>query len=385
MKLTSRAPVALITAVLAASMSPVAAAATSAQPAISAHAQTTPAAWKAVSVPSSVTSPAQLAGVAATSASSAWAVGADALTPAGTGTPLILHWNGTTWSPAALSGVSGPGGLTSVAAASPRDAWAAGTDSSGAVVLHWNGKKWSTVSFPDQATASVLSVAVAPDGTAWLAGGIPNSSGRPQLLVEQWNGKAWHVVNTGLSGGALVAVRVSASGDVFIAGTSSATSTNNLVAYEHGGTWTSLPAAPLDSVADVLGVSGSDVWVAGLFLSTTPGSSPAEVCNWNGSTWSTVSVPSAGQALSISPDDSGQPQWVGTSTNTDPASTLYSYYDGTSWSDVSGAAALTGVFEAYTVTAHIPGTNATWAVGGTADLNSQGNPVPASPVIEYNP
>jgi hypothetical protein len=383
MKLISRASVAVTTAVLAASIAPVAAAAA---PAVSAASRAaTPAAWQAVPVPSSVTSPAQLAGVAAASASAAWAVGAEALTPAGTGTPLILHWNGKSWSTVALSGVSGPGGLTSVAAASPRDAWAAGTGKSGAVVLHWNGKKWSAVSFPDQATATVASLAVGPGGTAWLAGGIPNSSGRPQLLVEEWNGKAWHVVNTGLSGGALVSVRVSASGDVFVAGTSSPTSTNNLVAYEHGGTWTSLPPAPLDSVADVLGVSGSDVWVAGLFLSRTPGSSPAEVCNWNGSSWSTVSIPSAGQALSISPDASGQPQWAGTTTSTDPASTLYSYYDGTSWSNVSGAAALTGAFEAYTVTAHIPGTNATWAVGGSASLNSAGNPAPASPLIEYNP
>ena len=332
-----------------------------------------------------MTSPAQLAGVAAASASAAWAVGADAVTPAGTGTPLILHWNGTSWSAVALSGVSGPGGLTSVAAASPRDAWAVGTDSAGAIVLHWNGRKWYTVSFPDQATATLSSVAVGPHGTAWMVGGYPDSSGRPQLLVEEWNGKAWHVVNTGLSGGALVAVRVSASGDVFVAGTSSPTSTNNLVADEHDGIWTSLPAAPLDSVANVLGVSGSDVWVAGLFLSTTPGSTPAKICNWNGSTWSTVSIPSAGQALSISPDDSGQPQWVGVTTNIDPASTLYSHYDGTSWSNVPGATALTGVFEGYTVTAHIPGTNATWAVGGSASLNSAGNPVPASPIIEYNP
>jgi len=305
------------------------------------------------------------------------------MTPAGTGTPLILHWNGTSWSPAALSGVSGPGGLTSVAAASPRDAWAVGTDSSGAVVLHWNGKKWYTVSFPDQATAIVSSVAVAPDGTAWLAGGVPNSSGDYQSLVEEWNGNAWRVVNTGLDGGALSLVRVAASGDVFVAGPG--VTSNNLVAYEHGGTWTSLPAPPLDSVNDVLAVSGTDVWAVGLFLTTTTGSTPAEICNWNGSTWSTVSVFSAGQALSISPDASGQPQWVGLTTNTDPASTLYSYYDGSSWSNVSGATALTGAFEGYTVTAHIPGTNATWAVGGSVGLDSVGNPVPASPIIEYNP
>jgi hypothetical protein len=378
MKVTSRAPAVITAAVLAASVVPSAAAAASAAPA-----QATPAAWQAVSVPSSVTSPANLNDVSAASASAAWAVGADAETAADTGTPLILRWNGTRWSKVALSGVPMPGVLTSVAAASASDAWAVGTDQSGAVVLHWNGSTWCKVSFPDQATAIVSSVAVATDGTAWLAAGIPNSSGIYQSLVEEWNGKAWHVVNTGLNGGALSVVRVSASGDVFVAGPG--TTSNNLVAYEHNGTWTSLPGPPIDAVQDMLGVSGSDVWVAGLELGQT--SEEAEVCNWNGSTWTAVNAPAnvGGLALSISPDDSGQPQWVGAEAGVNPTTTLYAYYNGTSWSNVSGATQLSGVFNAYTVTAHVPGTNATWAVGGTASLNSVGNPVPVSPIIEYNP
>ncbi len=376
MKLVLPASVALAAALLAANAAPSAAA-----PA--APAQATPAAWQVVPVPSSVTSPANLAGVSAASTSAAWAVGADAETALDTGTPLILRWNGTRWSKAALSGIPGPGYLTSVAAASASDAWAVGTDKSGAVVLHWNGRNWCKVSFPGQATAIVSSVAVEPDGTAWLAAGLPNSSGIYQSLVEEWNGKAWHVVNTGLDGGALSVVRVSASGDVFVAG--SGITSNNIVAYEHDGTWVSLPGPPLDAVQDMLGDSGSDVWVVGLELSQT--SEEAEVCNWNGSTWTAVNAPAnvGGLALSISPDDSGQPQWVGAEAGVNPATTLYAYYNGSSWSNVSGATQLSGVFNAYTVTAHVPGTNATWAVGGSAGLDSVGNPVPVSPIIEYNP
>jgi hypothetical protein len=39
-----------------------------------------------------------LVGVTATSATSAWAAG-DYSTPAGQPRTLIMHWNGTTWSP----------------------------------------------------------------------------------------------------------------------------------------------------------------------------------------------------------------------------------------------------------------------------------------------
>jgi hypothetical protein len=39
---------------------------------------------------------------------------------------------------------------------------------------------------------------------------------------------------------------------------------------------------------------------------------------------------------------------------------------------------------AFTVTAHIPGTNATWAVGGSAVFASQGT-MPVSAIIEFNP
>jgi hypothetical protein len=362
-------------ALLAASAVPAAAAAAT-------PAQSTPAAWQAVALPSSVIEPATLGSVSAASHSDAWAVGADAETSLQSGTPLILHWDGKDWSAVPLSGVPGPGYLAWVSAASASDAWASGIDAAGTVLLHWNGKKWSNVSFPYQATATVPSLAVERDGTAWLAGGYPNASGIYQPLVEEWNGTAWHVVNTGLSGGSLGVVRVSASGDVFVAGVG--TDGSNQVAYEQDGTWTSLPAPPITSVVDMLGVSASDVWVAGLSLSLTVG--PAEVCNWDGSTWTTVTAPAnAGQALSISPDKAGQPQWLGAETGVDPSAPEYAHYNGTSWSNVSGATDLTGVYGAATVTAHIPGTNATWAVGGSVNLNSEGEPVPVSAYIEYNP
>src|ERR1035441_6029985 len=68
-----------------------------------------------------------LGGVAATSASSAWAVGARADAD-GNSKPVILRWNGTAWKqvPSPDLGPPVPAGLDGVAATSADSAWAVG-------------------------------------------------------------------------------------------------------------------------------------------------------------------------------------------------------------------------------------------------------------------
>ena len=81
----------------------------------------------------------ELSGVAAISATNAWAVGST-----GTGKTLIVHWNGKTW-----TRVPSPGGaFHGVAATSARSAWAVGSTSNGhhssfqTLILRWNGTAW---------------------------------------------------------------------------------------------------------------------------------------------------------------------------------------------------------------------------------------------------
>ena len=99
----------------------------------------------------------QLAAVAATSASNAWAVG---VYTSGPGTPvrgMAEHWNGTTWT---LVPTLNPGGgtttynyLSGVAATSATNVWAVGwySNSAGSVLTlieHWNGTAWTQVPSP---------------------------------------------------------------------------------------------------------------------------------------------------------------------------------------------------------------------------------------------
>ncbi len=333
-------------------------------------------------MPKSVVSPASLNDVSASGPASAWAVGADAETGFRQGTPLILHWNGAAWSKVALPSVAGPGYLSSVSAGSRSSVWVLGTDKSGTVLLHWNGRRWRTVGFPGQATATVTSVAAAAHGRAWLVGSRKNGAGASEFLVERWHGEAWHVVPTGLGQGTLSRVRVSESGDVWAVGADA--NGVPLIAHDHHGTWTSIPGPAVTNLNDVLGVSASNAWAVGIIFS--PRQYEPAISHWDGSTWTTVNVPAnvITQDLSISPDISGQPQWAGAEAGINPSRTLYAYYDGTAWSRVPGGTALSGVNDAGTVTAHIPGTDATWGVGESVLLTAKGL-MPVGAIIEFNP
>ena len=90
-----------------------------------------------------------LRGVSADSGGDAWAVGYYQRHFTGApANPLIVHWNGTTWTrspsphPSSTQNV-----LSGVSAVSGSDAWAVGDyNNNGAIdvlILHWNGTTWS--------------------------------------------------------------------------------------------------------------------------------------------------------------------------------------------------------------------------------------------------
>jgi len=92
----------------------------------------------------------RLNGVSAGSATDVWAVGyyGRITAQATAGKPLILHWDGTSWTQAASPFFGTASGLDSVAALSSTDAWATGGTfhkhrSGATVIMHWNGSAWT--------------------------------------------------------------------------------------------------------------------------------------------------------------------------------------------------------------------------------------------------
>jgi hypothetical protein len=116
-----------------------------------------------------------LTGVAATSASNAWAVGFFSGNPA---RAIALHWNGTKWISVTVPDPANPEAstlLSGVTATSTRNALAAGitetTTTEQGLILRWDGTAWTQVPAPSPGTVTAPSaVAATSTGNAWLAG-----------------------------------------------------------------------------------------------------------------------------------------------------------------------------------------------------------------------
>ncbi len=119
----------------------------------------------------------------------AWAVGDRGTRPVS----LILHWNGTRWrqvpSPSPVRGSR----LWGVAAASASSAWAVGcaacAHAQKTLIVHWNGSAWRRVPSPSPAGgASLYAVTTGAGGTAWAVGSYRHS-GRREPLIVRWTGR----------------------------------------------------------------------------------------------------------------------------------------------------------------------------------------------------
>jgi hypothetical protein len=146
----------------------------------------------------------ELGAVAATSATNAWAVGDY---QNGTGTTektLIEHWNGSSWK---LQPSPNPGGaagnslLGGVAATSATNAWATGYYTGGGghgqtLILHWNGRSWKKVPSPNPGVfGNFLGGVTAISATnAWTVGNYTTSTGVIKTLILHWDGRSWKKV-----------------------------------------------------------------------------------------------------------------------------------------------------------------------------------------------
>jgi hypothetical protein len=118
--------------------------------------------------------------------------------------PLLLHWNGTTWqrftAPSVPAGHPGGGSLSFIAAtATSPGLWATGTLWTGQAppgfgvqgwLSHWNGTSWATVTVPD-AVAAIPEGVVAGAYGDYSGGGISaGPSGWPQWIIATPEGDA---------------------------------------------------------------------------------------------------------------------------------------------------------------------------------------------------
>lgn len=231
-----------------------------------------------------------LSGVAATSASNAWAVGS-----VSTGA-LLLHWNGRSWAQIAVPGSY----LVAVAASSGSNAWAVGGTSREALLLHWNGHRWTRTPAPVPARGSLSGLSVASASSAWAVGdyGFP-----ARTLILHWNGRSWTRVPSPSprpwrrAGDSLGAVTAVSARDAWATGTiTSPTSgpVRGLLLHWSGRKWTRESAGSLTGSTSSLGslaaTSASNVWTLGCACEGGPAG--GIIGHWNGRRWTRQATPS---------------------------------------------------------------------------------------------
>ncbi len=148
----------------------------------------------------------RLFSVAAIAAKDAWAVGSYA-GQSGIQT-LVEHWNGTAWSVVSSPSPSAINTLNSVVKISANDVWAAGDSTNSStpsadytpLIEHWNGTTWSVVSAVLAGSSDLVNGMAAVSSNDIIVVGDYRTSvdpGGPYFtLVEQWNGSQWKVVNS---------------------------------------------------------------------------------------------------------------------------------------------------------------------------------------------
>jgi hypothetical protein len=353
-----------------------------------------------------------LQGVSADASIDAWAVGyqTDAT---GKNQPLIEHWDGSSWSQSTSPSVNASGGeLSGVAAVSPNDVWAVGDvtvldahnqfHNQSPLIEHWNGSTWTVMSgaaIPAPSAGSsaynaLSAVAALAPNNIWAVGedNAPGQQGpgqyAMQALVEHWDGAHWSLMpaaSPNPNGNALTGIAAISASDIWAVGTGPLSSLHGCgagpsVVAEHwdGVRWTSVPVAQPSgspyqefSLASVAAVASDNVWAVGGVLSYYRGQSSAYspvIEHWNGSTWSIVSGPTNGTVsglTNIAATHTGVLMAVGQAEAANgPGATLVEQYSGSTWAVADSPSPGTLSNELKAITAISP--SDIWAVGDSA-------------------
>lgn len=210
--------------------------------------------------PNSSGGSAEITTLVESSVSDVWAGGwvSGAGTPNGY-EPLVLHWNGATWTQ--QSDASPPGSLIEwLSARSSTDVWAAGTDSDDVhgYVEHFDGHAWSLSGYNGP---SVSRIVAAEDGTVWvLASSASVRSALYRLRSGRWTEQS---IPPDIASEGVNQIAVDPRNDLWVAGS---VNRHSAIAFLHGDAWTFVghPADPYDTggFEDITFV-GNNSWVVG--------------------------------------------------------------------------------------------------------------------------
>jgi hypothetical protein len=254
-------------------------------------------AWSQMTLPKFKNST-DIAAISASSATDAWAVGQQCDYSTGECNPLILHWNGTTWTKVSIPKLKGLfADLYSVVDISKTDAWAVGGSFEGALALNWNGHSWVKVSVPGSSGGffnTALDAVGRVPGTSEIWA-LESASGG-QFTLE-WNGTRWHGYNLHLKGFYdLSDIAASSTSNAWLVGNSDSRSGTepSLTVRWNGHKWSEVKSpspSPANELFSVSTTSTSNAWTVGVHFSPFEPTAAGLVLEFNGTAWAKVIPP----------------------------------------------------------------------------------------------
>jgi hypothetical protein len=236
------------------------------------------------------------------------------------GQPLynLACWNGSSWSSLGLGPGSGINGSISALAVAPNgDVYIGGNFSQvGTVpangVARWNGSTWSALSSSTGNGVSgwVRAMAVTPTGELYVGGQFGSAGGRTANAVAHWNGTAWDNMSGGIPNSnqspTTWAMALAPNGTLYVAGgfdRSNAGWGPNVLSW-NGSTWAALPSGygpnAVSTIVTLAVAPNGDLYAGGVF-SRLDGQTIYNLARWNGTAWNALGSSPGGGLTNTSP------------------------------------------------------------------------------------
>ncbi|HYK54372.1 MAG TPA: hypothetical protein VEV38_12685 [Candidatus Eremiobacteraceae bacterium] len=131
-----------------------------------------------------------LSSIRAASADDIWAVGVSIPTTQGHSASLIYHWDGTTWTDFQFQNPEAVGNLDALAVVSATDVWAVGGQSRSRrgkvepLIVHFDGTSWTEVHhLPPPSSGALTAIVAISANDVWASS--------PSSFIAHWNGSTW--------------------------------------------------------------------------------------------------------------------------------------------------------------------------------------------------
>jgi hypothetical protein len=332
---------------------------------------TTSSDWRIATTVGSASSQVGDADLAVSGPSDAWATFTCGPCPSGTQPHqnLMIHWNGQHWSSVTLPAeLRYPAVIAGMQSSSAQNLWVF-TDNQRATVFdgsRWSVKKLPTwVERPVSGTEASVASAVFSPADVWAFS--LEAGSQPMLAGHDVKG-SWHKVFL-----PIIPAQVDAVGpsDIWLSGFGKNFGPREL-AHWNGTSWHTLsyPSAPKGATlvpSGLVATGDRSIWALGEEFGPKSGAVKFELLHWNGN-WSTITVPeSIGETNQVASDGHGGLWLITTKVGPKGATgTQLAHYSGGHWT--TAAIPTKGKLQTETgALASVPGSRSMWAIGFLVD------------------